>query len=108
MDQRSIGIYLNRKGLTVQVIHDDLVATLGAEAIVYSTVTNYFRVARSLPRDATTLVAVTSADRNESDEVILRALEELPFSCVRQLSCATHLPKTTVYRRLSEKLGLIA
>jgi hypothetical protein len=40
MDQRSIVIYLNRKGLTTQVIHADLVATLGEEATAYSTVTN--------------------------------------------------------------------
>jgi hypothetical protein len=41
MDERSIDLYLNRKGLTAQVIHDDLVATLGEEVIAYSTVTNY-------------------------------------------------------------------
>jgi hypothetical protein len=32
MDQRSIVLYLNRKGRETQVIHDDLVARFGAEA----------------------------------------------------------------------------
>jgi hypothetical protein len=33
MDQESIVLYLPRKGWTARVIHDDLVATLGEEAI---------------------------------------------------------------------------
>jgi hypothetical protein len=108
MDQRSIVLYLNRKGLTGQVIHDDLVATLGAEAIGDSTMRNYLRAARITPRDATAFVAATSPHINESDEDILRALEELPFSSVQHLFCAIHLPKTTAYGRFSEKLGFTA
>jgi hypothetical protein len=34
MDERSIVLYLNRKGLTPQGIHYDLVATLGEEALI--------------------------------------------------------------------------
>jgi hypothetical protein len=96
MDQRSIVLCLNRKGLMAQVIHDDLVATLGDEASAYNTVTNYLRAARIIPRDATQFSAVTSYHIDESDEAILRALEELPFSSVRQLSSPTQLPKITV------------
>jgi hypothetical protein len=59
MDQRSIVLYLNRKGLTVQVIHNDLVATLGEEAIAYSTVRNYLRVARIILRDTVASSAAT-------------------------------------------------
>jgi hypothetical protein len=33
MDQRSNVLYLNRKSLTAEVTHDDLVATLGEEAM---------------------------------------------------------------------------
>jgi hypothetical protein len=108
MDYRSSVLYLNRKDLTPQVIHDDLVATLGAKAIAYSTVTNYLRAARTIPRDATPFEAATSPHIDKSDEAILRALEESAFSSVRQLSRATHLLKTTIYRRLSEKLGFPA
>jgi hypothetical protein len=93
MDQRSIVLYSNRKGLTAQVIHDDLVATLGEEAIAHSTVTNYLVVARIIPRDPTPFAAATSPHIDESDEAILIPLEELPFSSVRQLSRAIHLPK---------------
>jgi hypothetical protein len=41
MDQRSIVLYLNRKGLTAHVIYADLATTLGEEAIAYRTVTKY-------------------------------------------------------------------
>jgi hypothetical protein len=41
MNQQSIVIYLSRKGLSAVAIHDDLVATLGAEAVGYPSVTRY-------------------------------------------------------------------
>jgi hypothetical protein len=90
------------------VIHDEPVATLGEEAIAYRTMTNSLRAARVIPCDATPFSAAISPHIDESDEAIVRDLEELPLSSVRQLSRATHLPKTTVYRRLSEKLGFTA
>jgi hypothetical protein len=105
MDKRSIVLYLNRKGWTAQVMHDDLVATLGEEALAYITVTNYPWAARIIPRDATQFSDAISPHIDLSDEAILRALEELSFSSVRQLTYATHLPVITVYWRLSAKLG---
>jgi hypothetical protein len=65
MDQRSIVIYLNRKGWMARVIDDDLVAMLGEEAIAYSTVTNYLRAARIIPHDAP-FSAATSPHIDES------------------------------------------
>jgi hypothetical protein len=41
---------------------------------------------------------------DDPDEAILGALEELPFFSGRQLSDATYLRKTMVYRQLSGKL----
>jgi hypothetical protein len=98
MDQKSIVLYLNRKGWTARVIHDDLVATLGEEAMEYSMVTKSLHEAQTSPDDTTSLSNATSPHIDELDEVLLRTLEELPFSSVRQLSRATHLPVTTVYR----------
>jgi hypothetical protein len=108
MDQRSIVLDLNRKDWTVRIIDADLVATLGEKAIAYSTVTKYFREAQTSPDDASPSSDATSPQIDDSVETILRALQELPFSSVRQLSRPTHLSKTMVCRRLSEKLGLIA
>jgi hypothetical protein len=103
MYRRSIVPYLNRKCWTARAIHADLVATLGEEAIAYSTGTKYLREAQTSPDDFTSLSDVTSLHIGDSDEAVLRALEKLSSSSVRQLSHATPLPKTTVYRRLSEK-----
>jgi hypothetical protein len=47
MDQRSMCLYLDLKGMSTQVIFDDLVATLGDETLAYSTVTKYLRKAKS-------------------------------------------------------------
>jgi hypothetical protein len=98
MNQGSIVLYLDRKGFTAQVIGDDLVVIFGEEAMAYSTVTNYRRAVRIIPSDATPFYSATSSHIDESDEIVLRALEELPFSSVRQLSHATQLSKTTVCR----------
>jgi hypothetical protein len=45
MEQRSIILYLARKGLSLLAIHGDLVTTLGtdADAVSYSSVTRYLR-----------------------------------------------------------------
>jgi hypothetical protein len=53
MDQKSIVLYLNRKGWMARIIHDDRVATLGKEAIAYSTVMKYLSEAHTGPDDAT-------------------------------------------------------
>jgi hypothetical protein len=107
MDQKSIVLDLNRNGWMARVIHDDLVATLG-EAIAYGTVTKYLREAQTGRDDAMPLSEEISPHIDDSDETIPSALQELPFSSVRQLSRAIHLPVTMVYRRLSEKPGFTA
>jgi hypothetical protein len=53
MDQRLIVPYLKRKGWMARLIHDDLVPTLGEEAITYSTVSTYLHEAQRGPDDAT-------------------------------------------------------
>jgi hypothetical protein len=53
VDQKSIALYLNRKGWTARAIHDDLVSILSEEAIAYRTVRKYFREAQTGPDDAT-------------------------------------------------------
>jgi hypothetical protein len=44
MDQQSIVLYLFRNGLSPVAIHDDRVATLGAEAVSYPSVTRIVSV----------------------------------------------------------------
>jgi hypothetical protein len=108
MPQQSIVFSLNRKGWTAQVIHDDLVATLGEDVIAYRAVTKYLRSVQISAGNPNPRSEPTSFRIDESNKTIFRALEELTFSSVRQLSPATHLSVTMVYRRLSEKLGFSA
>jgi hypothetical protein len=43
MDQTSIVLDLRMKEMALDAIHDDLVCTLGKDAVAYSTVTKYAR-----------------------------------------------------------------
>jgi hypothetical protein len=43
MNQRSICLYLDRKALSAQAIHDEIVQVLGSDAVAYSKVTFYLR-----------------------------------------------------------------
>jgi hypothetical protein len=57
---------------------------------------NHLREAQTGSDDGTTLSEEIPPHIEVSDEDIQSALEELPFSSVRQLSRTTYLPKITV------------
>jgi AraC-like DNA-binding protein len=105
MDQRSTVPYVSMKGLSAKAIHQELVQTLGAEAVAYPAVTWHLRTAKfpaqskEVPRKAG--VSWTDA----VDAAILMALTNNPFYSVRDLSRLTHLSRSTVHRRLTEVLG---
>jgi hypothetical protein len=90
MDQKSIVLDLNRMGWMARVSHNDLVATLGEEAIAYNTVTKYLREAQISAGDPIPASHITSPHFGDSDGTILRATQQLPFSSVRLLSRAMH------------------
>jgi hypothetical protein len=46
MTQRPIVAYLSLKGMSAHEIHDDILATLGPDAVSYSSVTRYLSEAR--------------------------------------------------------------
>jgi hypothetical protein len=105
MVQRSIVLYLVRKGLSPRAIHDDLVATLGADAVSSSSVTPYLRGALFSSSNPPTPLPEPEAQLDDCDHAILLARTEQPFASVRELSRLTHLPRTTVHRRLTKSLG---
>ena len=104
MDQRSIALYLSRKGLSATLIHQELVDTLGPEAAAYSTVTWYLREARFAGQSEEVPIETELMTTNPVDVAILGALSDRPFSSVRQLSRLTYLSRTTVHRHLTESL----
>jgi hypothetical protein len=108
MTQLPIIAYLSLKGMSPREIHDNIVATLGSDAVSYSSVTCYFREARFPPSTPEPYLADVQRDLDDSDQAILAAFEDGPFASVRQFSRLTHLPLTTVYRRLTQLLGFVA
>jgi hypothetical protein len=89
-------------------IHDDIVATLGPDAVSYSSVIKYLREARFPPSKPELHPADVQRDLDDSNQTILVALEGRPFASVQQLSQLTHLPSTSVDRRLAQSLGFVA
>jgi hypothetical protein len=107
MTQRPIVAYLSLKGTSAPEIHDNIVATLGPDVVSYSSVTRYLREAQFPPSKPERHPADVQRDLDDSDQVILAALENSSV-LVWQLSRLTHLPLTTVYRRLTQSLGFVA
>jgi hypothetical protein len=106
--QHPVGASLSLKGISARKIHDAIVATLGPDAVSYSSVTHYLREARFPSSKPEPHPADFQRDLDDSDRDILAALENSPFASVRQLSRLTHLPSTTVYHRLTQSLGFVA
>jgi hypothetical protein len=104
MDQKPIVLYLRMKGVALDAIRDDLVRTLGTDAVAYSTVTKYARSAQFSGRKETSPREAPDVERNPADEAILTAPAEFlfPFLSVRELSRRICLPRSTVHRHLTQ------
>jgi hypothetical protein len=86
--------------MALDAIHDDLVHTLGKDAVTYSTVTKYARSTQFSGRKEASPPEAPDVERSPVDEAILTALAEFPFPflSVRELSWRICLPRSTVYR----------
>jgi hypothetical protein len=100
MDQKPIALYLPMKGMALDAIHDDLVRTLGKDAVAYSTVSKYTRSAQFSGRQEAIPPEALDVECSPVDEARLTALAEFPFpfSSVRELSRSICLPRSTVHR----------
>jgi hypothetical protein len=108
MTQRPIVAYFWLEEMSVPEIHDDIVATLGLDAVSYSSGTSYLREAQFPPSKPEPHPADVQRDLDESDQARIAALEDSPFASVQQLSRPIHLPSMFVYRRLTQSLGFVA
>jgi hypothetical protein len=101
MDQKPIVLYLRMTEMVLDAIRDDLVCTLGKDAVAYSTVTKYARSAQFSGRKEATPPEAPDLELSPVDEAILTALAEFPFpflsSSVRELSRRICLPRSTVH-----------
>jgi hypothetical protein len=94
--------------MALDAIHDDLVWTLGKDAVVYSTVTKYARSAQFSGRKEATPPEAPDVECSPVYEAIFAALAEFPFpfSSVRELAPRICLPRSTVHphRHLTQSL----
>jgi hypothetical protein len=102
MDQKPIMLCLRMKGMALDGIHDDLIRTLGNDAVAYSTVTKYARSAQFSGRKEATRPEAPDVEHSPVDEAIPTALAEFPFSSVRELSRRICLPRSSVHRHLTQ------
>jgi hypothetical protein len=108
MDQKPIVLYLRISGSQDErdgsrchpSIHNDLVRTLGKDAVTYSTVTKYAHSVLFSGRKEITPPEAPDVERSHVDDAILTALVEFPFpfSSVRELLRRICLPRSTVHR----------
>jgi hypothetical protein len=83
MDQCTICLYLNRKGLSAQAIHDERVQTLGSDIIAYSMVTFYLGASRwRIQNDE----KHSDPPPDVIDNAILQALNQIQFASVWELA----------------------
>jgi hypothetical protein len=80
------------------------VQLLGSDAIAYSTVTYHLR--------ASCWTAHTEERHSDLsldliDNAVLEALDQTQFASVRELAKPTCIPRTIVWRRLTESLGFV-
>jgi hypothetical protein len=96
MDQKSIVLYLDMKGMALNAIHKDPVRVLGENAIAYSMVTKYVRSARFPPNQNAPSAEPIPIETSPVDQAILTTLTDCTSSSVRELSRLTRLPRSTV------------
>jgi hypothetical protein len=89
MTQHPIVADLSLKGMPAREIHDDIVVTLGPDAVSYSSVTRYLREARFPLSKPEPHPADVQRDLDDSGQAILAALEDSLFASVQQLSRLT-------------------
>jgi hypothetical protein len=83
-------------------------ATLRRDAVPYNTVICYLHDGHCSPSSQRTASVEVSRALDDSDEAILSSLDDNLFASRRQLSRLTHIPSTTVYRRITNSLGFTA
>jgi hypothetical protein len=105
MDLEPITLYLAMKHLGALEIHAEINSVLGQGTVGYSTITRYLRK-RSLPRSSEP--AEDEAEIGSCDPIhraILQALNEQPFSSLRQLVKRTLIPATAIRDHLVDRMG---
>jgi hypothetical protein len=96
MDLRSIVTYFSKKDMNARETYADMNDTLGADCIGYSIVTQYLREKRFSKSMLDTDFEPKIEKENFIGEAIIGALEECPFSSLREIIKRIFIPVSTV------------
>ena len=96
MDMKSIVLYLSRKGLNAEEIHNDIIDTLGPNVISYQTVTRYLRSQSFFPRKSPHEKVANNSNVEENKILVQNALKISSFSSIREIAKMIHVSKSTV------------
>ena len=107
LDLKSIVLYLNIQGFSAKEIHENINMTLGSGAIGYSTINKYIR-SQSFSQQNKSIKNSENLMLDEENKIlIVNALKNFPFSSVREIAKMTYIPKSTVYRILTQQLNYV-
>jgi hypothetical protein len=93
MDQSTICLYLRKKGLSAQTIHDELVQILGSDAVASSTVTFYLRASHWTDWKEE---QHSDPPPDDIDNAILQALNKIAFASIQELTKSMCISTATV------------
>ena len=108
MDQKTICLYLELKGMNAMEIYIELNTVLGSNAVSYSTITKYLRSGKISSKEEKYEIIEQNQSEKLIDDAILSALAREPSASVRRIANMTMLPKSSVYRHLTSSLGFVA
>lgn len=108
LDQRSIAIFLHLQGKNKKAIHAEMLIVLKGECVGYSSISRFIREFQvfNIIKPCKKEEKVNVLD--EIDFLIKDVVDEEPFLSVRQIAKRTGIPKSTVFDRMTSKLGYIS
>jgi hypothetical protein len=102
MDQRSVCLFFDKQSLSDSVIHENLVVVLGSNTIASSSVTRYFtRVLWTPDKEKRPI----SGCADVFGQAIRTALDEQPFSSMRNIARRMCIPTTAMWSRVTNSIG---
>jgi hypothetical protein len=103
--KKLIVLYLAQNELSLWKISSNLEVTLERETMSYQSVSCDFREVRYASGNHLSHFCEPESQLDDFDEAILLALAKQPFMSIQRWARLIHLPKTMVYRRLTQSLG---
>ncbi len=104
IDIRSIVYFLSMQGKSPTQIQEEINHTYNTNIISYSTITKYLRQRICAQNNNPSENSDIILKRNLQQELILGALQDNPYSSIRQIAYMTGIPKSSVYEILTTQL----